>query len=246
VQWFAERGRRSGIPCNGGEQKHMRFGRFFRAALIVTAAFVLVGSASASTIFFTTVGGLGHSTGFNGIGGDVTLNSTSGTNGASAVLTYVPFTTITGVATPSNTNFGEFDLNCNSCTNQGGGAGATFGAFTFQLFVYDTTDGAVGEWIGTAAGGTVYNDQSAIGMTINWQTPLTLGPGGNAAVSGNFGTTFFTINSTTQIVSPNTNGGVETVQGTVNSNGAIPEPATMAMVGGLFIGLAVLARKRRA
>jgi uncharacterized protein (TIGR03382 family) len=190
---------------------------------------------------------MGYTSRFSG--GGLVLDSTSGTGGAWGTLTFVPLTTTTpGVGTPSNINLGEFNLDCNSCTNQTGGAGVTFDAFTFDLYVYDSTDGAVGEWIGTAAGGTVYNDQSTIGMTFAWQSPLTLGPGGTAALTGTFGTTAFTISGTTPIVSPNTNGGITTIQGTVNSitGTTTPEPATMAMAGGVLIGLAALARKRRA
>jgi MYXO-CTERM domain-containing protein len=205
----------------------------------------MAASANASTIMYTTVGGLGYTSGFSG--GGLVLNNTSGTNGASGTLTFVPTTTsLPGIGTPSNTNFGEFNVDCNNCTNQTGGAGATFGGFTFDLYVYDSSDGAVGEWIGTAAGGTVYNDQSTIGMTIDWLSPLTLGPGGTAALTGNFGTTSFTISGSTQIVAPSTNGGITTIQGTINSTtDTTPEPATMAMAGGALIGLAALARKRR-
>jgi hypothetical protein len=50
----------------------------------------------------------------------------------------------------------------------------------------------------------------------------------------------------TLIVAPNsgTPPGDTSIQGTVSST-LVPEPATMAMVGGLFVGLAALARKRR-
>ena len=78
---------------------------------------------------------------------------------------------------------------------------------------------------------------------LRWQ----LGPAGAGALTGNFGPTFFIITSPTGIVAPNsgTPQGDTTVQGFVSST-AVPEPATMAMVGGLLIGLAALARKRRA
>jgi hypothetical protein len=83
-------------------------------------------------------------------------------------------------------------------------------------------------------------------MDVNW-SPTQVGPGTTNATGGtNFSTTFFTVPNMTLIVAPNsgTPPGDTSIQGTVSST-LVPEPATMAMVGGLFVGLAALARKRR-
>jgi hypothetical protein len=199
----------------------------------------LAANASASSITYDTTSPL---TGFNSTPGDLTLIGT-GFGGGSATLVWsgIPIVTVGD----GNVALGEFNLTCVACTNSTPGtAGATFGAFTADLYVDDDTDGGVGEFIGTSAGGTVYNDSSTI--TINWITPpsLEVGPGTLNAVSGTFSTSFFIVDTPTPIVAQNTNSGITTVQGQVESTLA-PEPATMAMAGSLLIGLAALARKRR-
>ncbi|MFY9728266.1 MAG: PEP-CTERM sorting domain-containing protein [Bryobacteraceae bacterium] len=200
--------------------------------------FIMVASASASTIVYDTTDS--PLTMF--ASGGLILDSTGG---ASATLTYDPLAD-TSVGTPSNINLGDFDLVCPTCGTQASGLGTAFGAFTFDLVITDDTDGATGEFVGTSSGGSVWSDVSQI--SIAW-TPLQLGPGMTDALTGDFGTSLFTISSPTSIVAPDsgTPAGITTVQGTVNAASAasVPEPATMAMVGGAFVGLAALARRRR-
>jgi hypothetical protein len=145
---------------------------------------------------------------------------------------------------PSGINFGIFDLNCATCTKQSApsAVGATFGAFTFDLVITDVTDGAAGVFIGTSTGGSVFLDQSTI--KINW-APAQLGTGTNNAKSGNFLGTFFTITPFSIIVNPasGANPGQTTVQGGIDST-VVPEPATLGMVGGAFLVLGLLRRKR--
>jgi hypothetical protein len=222
----------------------MKLGRLLQIALIAAAVLMLAASASASTINYTTnapntifASGAGTIT-----NAGLTLDSNGGT--VSATLTFVPNST-SGVGVPSNIDLGDFLVVCAACTTQAVGTGdATFGAFTFDLVVTDSTDVATGEYVGSSGGGLVFSNESTI--SISW-LPLQLGPAGAGALTGNFGPTFFIITSPTGIVAPNsgTPQGDTTVQGFVSST-AVPEPATMAMVGGLLIGLAALARKRRA
>jgi hypothetical protein len=200
---------------------------------------LLVASASASSINYNTTGSTPYLSEFTSTG-TLVLNDTSGTGGATASLTFTPNSTVgAGVG---NINLGKFTLVCTGCSTNGGADYATFGSFTFDLYVDDTSDGAIGEFIGTASSGTVYSNSS--GITISW-SPTTIGPGATGALSGNFGTTTFTVFTPTPIVDPSSSGGVTTVQGALGST-AVPEPTTMALFGGGLIGLAAILRKRRA
>jgi hypothetical protein len=196
---------------------------------------MLAATASASSIVYDTTDST--STGFNGTN-VLTLNSTSG---AAATLVYTAVGDTT-VGVPTNINLGKFVLTCPTCGPSTSGASAVFASFTFDLFVSldtPTNDTGIGEFIGTSAGGTAWSDSSTV--SIVW-SPMVIGPGTTGATSGSFGSSIFSITNPTLIVSPNTNNGTTTVQGTLTQT---PEPATMAMVGGLFIGLAGMARRKR-
>lgn len=210
--------------------------RLSEVIVVMVALFVLSVTAGASTIMYDTSDS--PLTMFTS--GGLVLDSTGG---AAATLTYDPLADTT-VGTPSNINLGDFDLVCPTCGTQASGLGTAFSAFTFDLVVTDDTDGATGEFVGTSSGGSVWSDVSQI--SIAW-SPLQLGPGMSGALTGDFGTTVFTISSPTLIVSPNSGAGTTTLQGTVNTTAVagVPEPATMAMVGSAFVALAALGRKRR-
>ncbi|MDZ4801897.1 MAG: PEP-CTERM sorting domain-containing protein [Bryobacteraceae bacterium] len=197
------------------------------------ALFLMASGANAAIIYSTN----GANTGFSG-GGPLTLNQTSG---QAASLTFTPNVNIsTGV--PSNINLGDFTLACATCSTETIGTGATFGAFTFDILITDQTDVATGKFVGTSTGGTVYSDASAI--LINW-SPAQFGPGTFNAVSGNFGSTVFTkVSLISAIVAPNsgTPPGQTTIQAHVDS--AVPEPATLGLIGAALAGLVVVRRKK--
>jgi hypothetical protein len=223
----------------------MKLGRLFQIALIAAAVLMLAASASASTIEWNSNG---SGTVFNAGVGYTLIDSGLGimaTSGSSTVtLTFTPNAdSINNV--PSGVDYGDFLLTCTNCTS-----GITMPAFTFDLEISDITDtGATGVFDASSTGGLVsWNGITGVGsvgssgIVVTW-LPATLGG------SGLFNTTVFTYPNfgSTIIVAPNsgTPPGDTTIQGTVTST-TIPEPATMAMVGGLLIGLAALARKRRA
>ena len=208
---------------------------FVKAASITAVVlFMMVASASANIIYRT------DSTGTIFVGGTDVLTSVGGL----ATLTFAPNASgSSGV--PSNVDYGDFLLACVNCGTQASGLGTHFNAFTFDLVVIDTTDNVQGEFVGTSAGGSIWSDVSQV--SISW-SPLQLGPGTSNVLAGlgtTFNNTFFTISSPTLIVAPNSGSpaGDTTVQGTVNSS-AIPEPATLLLLGAGLLGLGVLRRKR--
>lgn len=222
----------------------MNIKRLTQAASIIGAAvLVMAGSASANSITFSTNGaGTLFTAGVGTItNSGLTLDSNAVSTEA-ATLTYNPLPS--GAANSGSfISYGFFALTCSLCTNAAGGDGATFGNFTFDLQVTDSTDGATGVYVGTYSGGntTIYNDSS--NLSVTW-SPLQLGPGTSNASSGSFGPTDFVIFSPTPIVDPQTLDGETSVQGQIQSSvPGTPEPATMAMMGGALLGLGLFGKR---
>jgi hypothetical protein len=212
----------------------MTIRRCVHVALVLGAAlFLMAASASASTINYYTTGTFVAAPGLNITNGGLTDN---GSFGVAATITFTPNTT-TGAGTPTNVNLGDFQLTCASCGTQTSGNGAFFRAFTFQLTVNDTTDGAVGYFLGTAAQGNIYSDASS--LSIAWGSLIT--------TSGSFGGTSFVIYTPTPIVAQNsgTPAGDTTVQAYVTSTSSVPEPATLGLIGGGLLGLGVVLRRKK-
>jgi len=200
------------------------------------AVFMMVASASASTIIYSTnSAATGFVTGNIGVN-DETLDSSSG---QAATLVFASnASSATGY--PSNIDFGIFDLLCPGCSGE---QTTDFGAFTFDLVITDTSDNATGEFVGTSSGGVVSSNSSMINIT--W-VPLQLGPGTSNASTGNFGNTIFSNGGMTSIVAPNSGNpaGDTTVQGTISS-ALTPEPATVLLIGGGLIAFSFVGRKKR-
>jgi len=97
----------------------------------------MAASAYASSISYTTNSPL---TEFVAGINSLTLNSTAGQAGT---ITFEPNTSSTS-GVPSNIDLGDFIMACPTCTTN---QSTIFGAFTFDLLVDDTTDGATGEFV---------------------------------------------------------------------------------------------------
>lgn len=196
------------------------------------ACLALAASSLAATLTFST------NTAGTGFGGSsLTLNNSAG---AAATLTFIPNGAIT-TGVPSQVNFGNFTLVCPACTTQALNAGSVLPAFTFDLVIADTTNGATGRFVGTSTGGSVFSDVSQI--TINW-APLQLGPDANNALTGSFGTAIFSTTVFTGIVAPNSGAvpGQTTVEGAVALQAA-PEPSSLGLFGGALLVLGLLWRR---
>lgn len=207
-----------------------------KTLLILASLSAFAGLASASVTY--TVAGA-YVTGGSG----ETLTASAGADTFTLIWSITAGSATNTVATfPSNENFGEFTLACIAGCD---GTSVTIPAFTFLITIDDTTDGGIGTFLGTSSGGQV-TDNGSLGssnVSVSW-LPLQIGPGGNNATSGDFGTTFFTISSPTPIVDPTTNLGVQTISGVIDST-ATPEPSTFGMLGAALVGLGFFARKRK-
>ena len=203
------------------------------------AIFLMAAEANAGTITYSTNAA---NTEFVSPTTGLTLDSSSG---LAAILTFLPDVNI-AIGVPSNINYGIFTLQCDACvTNQS--SSAIFSAFAFDLVITDQTDGATGVFVGSSPGGSVAFNSSTI--TLNWQ-PLQIGPDTANTLTGDFGSTFFNITTTSRIVAPDSgaNIGQTTVQGSLDSafvnTSGVPEPGTMGLFGVGLIGVGLLRRRR--
>ena len=150
--------------------------------------------------------------------GDATNNVTFSYNGVSPAP----------VTTPTNISYGFIQVVTN-------GSGASFGNIAFDLLVNQSQPGVFGpmQFTGTISAGSITPTSSNAILTFA-VTSIDTPDGVRYAITGN----------PYSVVSPNTLLVQTSIQGNV-SDAPTPEPATMGLVGGAFLGISVLLRRRR-
>lgn len=206
------------------------------------AAFILVGSANAGLITYDTNGADTYLS--CGTASGCTQESPDSILIGGITLTYEPIVVSTSdnVSPPSNTGLGDIDAT-------GSGTDVSFVGAYLVIGIDDTSllPTASGDMPEGTFTGTISTDSSI--MEINFLSGDVTTPEGTlpgvAITSGTTTDTFQVLN-----VQEGINSAAEpatSLQGFVSENesGGAPEPATMAMVGGLLVGLGALARRRR-
>ena len=195
-------------------------GALMSALLLATVA-LATSNAKADPVTFSTSGVFTCA----GCAGSGTNSVTFLGGGGNALM--ITFTGLgsTSLNTPTGSSFGNFQTFFS-------GSGVINASGTFTLTITQTVPTAGSDSFSATFSGTFSASNSGTGVVNFTVTSIDIG-----------GITYAITNNPLNLVPPASNNGITTVQGQITAS-AIPEPATVVLLGSGLLGLARAVRKR--